>query len=78
MDGQERRVKSLLEYWPLLMLLGSGVVGYIQMKATVADLKLSVDTMHEKRDQIIKEMNERQRADHDDIQRLKQWKDDQK
>lgn len=42
-DKLDRRVKSLVAYWPVLVLVATGITGYLQLKWTVADLKKDND-----------------------------------
>lgn len=32
-------MKKLIDYWPILMVLGAGAVGYLNMKWTVDEMK---------------------------------------
>ncbi len=44
-EKMDRRVKSLLDYWPLLVVIGGGITGYLQLKWTVMDLRNDVDIL---------------------------------
>jgi hypothetical protein len=43
----DRRVKSLMDYWPIIALIATGITGYLQLKWTVADIRTDLDSIQD-------------------------------
>ena len=76
MDGSDRRVKSLLEYWPLIVVVAGGIVTainfYSNVNGLIAEQKAFKATVEDRRTK-----------NHDDMEairirltKLEQWKED--
>jgi hypothetical protein len=76
MDGQERRVKSLLDYWPLITVVIGGIVTAIttwnNINGVIAEQKAFKASIEERRAKTHDEME----AIRMRITKLEQWKED--
>ena len=54
-----------MDFWPLIVVIGAVVTGYLQMRMTVEELKTDIEIQRSKRDELMTRMNEKINADHD-------------
>ena len=77
MDKRERTVaKSLIEYWPLLVVAAGGIVTainfYSNVNGLISEQKAFKSTIDARRDQTHKDMEDIRTR----LTKLEQWKDD--
>ena len=76
MQMPDRRVKSLLEYWPLIAVVAGGVVTGVtfwnNVKTIVEEQKAFKATVEARRDQSHKDMEDIRTR----LTKLEQWKED--